>query len=537
MRSFLALVRRVPWSVWWLLGFLLLCAIYEYGRVLHLRPLPHHIWRQTNCLSLTREYYAGEWNLFRPGVQSLIADGLTTGKSAGEFPLIYYIIGMIWKVTGPSEFAYRLVMLVLHAVGTWAFFRTAQNILRDGFWACVVSLFFFTVPAVVYFAIGFLTDVPALDLVLIGTLPLSRYLGEGGRWNLIWGVVAFTLAVLLKITAAMFPLALMCCLLFALLFPKTFAWPGFSRVRSRNVAIGILLVLCAAGLWVAYTVRYNQLHGAEYSYQGTWAIWDLTVEQRERAWEFGKDILVFQLFDTPAYLVLLGLAAYCVYRMPRMPRALTLLLTCLFLGVVLYVLLWFITLDNHDYYFIAPLVLPMVLIVASLWLMARFDPAVFRSKAAKAAFASLLVYHAVYAANNHQMRAHGPSPLDKEAILPLYHCAELDHWYYTQYWSLFGLLDIEPLAREVGVRPEDLVITVPDGSVCQALYLSGQRGFNEFGDIHLGCADIADRVARGAKYLYLVDRDPGVMARLEGCLGQPLLVHHGVEIHDLRDKR
>jgi len=466
-------------------------------------------------------------------VQSLIADGLSTGKSAGEFPILYYVIGMIWKVTGPSEFAYRLVMLLLHAAGTWALFLTAQRILRDPFWACLVSLFFFTVPAIVYFGIGFLTDVPALDLVLIGSLPLLRYLEEGGRRHLIGAFAAFALAMLLKISATMLPMAVLLVLLAGLLFPSAYILPGNDRARARNAALGILGAMILSGLWVAYTIRYNALHGAEYSYQGTWAIWDLTEEQRDRAWEFGKRILIFQLFDTPAYLMLLGSGVYCAYNIRRMPPVLLLLLCCLFGGVALYILLWFITFDNHDYYFIAPLVLPMVLLVASLWLMARLDPAVFRSGAAKAAFAALFVYHAAYAANNHQMRTRGLAPLDPEELLPIYHCSELRHWDLTQYWSLTGLLDIEPLARQVGVQAKDLIITVPDGSVCQALYLSGQRGYNEFGQ-PLGCAEIADRVARGAKFLYLLDREPGLMSRIEGCLGQPILEHSGVWIYDLR---
>jgi hypothetical protein len=198
-----------------------------------MRPLPHHLWRQCNSLSLTQEFYSYEWNILEPGVHSLIADDLTTGKSAGEFPLLYYVVAMIWKVVGKSEFIYRVLMLMLHAWGTWALFRSIQEILRDGAWAVMVSLFFFTVPAVVYFAISFITDVPALDLVLIGVLPMILYMKDGRRGHLIGTMLAFTCAILIKVTAAILPVALFLMILAGMVLPRPFAWPGLDGTRAR----------------------------------------------------------------------------------------------------------------------------------------------------------------------------------------------------------------------------------------------------------------------------------------------------------------
>lgn len=529
-RQVKGLFQRIPIGVWWLIGFVLLCWAYEYDRILHLRPLAHHIWRQTTCLSLAHEYFAGEWNLFKPGVQSLIADDMTTGKSAGEFPLLYYIVGLIWKITGPSEFVYRALMLAIHAWGSWALCRLVQRLTGDRFWSILTSLFFFTVPAVVYFAISFLTDVPALDLVLVGCLAYLRFYESGSNKQLALGTGAFALGMLLKLTAAMLPITIAGACLAALVLPRWFAWPGMVRQRVWRVVATIAAGLGLTAAWVAYSYYYNNVHGAEYSFQNTWAIWDLSPEDVRKSWTFARTIMVHQFFSVPAYILLLLAGSYLAWHSRSLPRAIILLLFSTLAGVVLFVLLWFIALDNHDYYFIEPLVLPIAVVVIALWYMRKHAPSLLGSPWLKGAFFLVFGYQVLFAMNNIRMRQQDFTMTDRLSTGQV----ERDHWDLAQYWALGGLLDIEPAARKHGIRAEDLIVTVPDLSVCQALYLCDQRGFNEFGGLHLDCPDLVDRATRGAKYLYLIGKDKELRDRFPDCLGAPLFEHADIEVYDIR---
>ncbi len=530
MRKLNAFFQRVPIGVWWLLGFILLCSAYEYGRILHLRPLPHHIWRQSTCLSLAYEYFAGEWNLFKPGVQSLIADHMTTGKSAGEFPLLYYIVGLVWKLTGPSEFVYRVLMLAIHAWGSWALCRLVLRLTGDRFWSILISLFFFTVPAVVYFAIGFLTDVPALDLVLVGCLAYFRFYESGSNRQLAIGAGAFALGMLLKLTAAMLPIAIAGVCVAALVLPRWFAWPGIVRERVWRVVTTIAVGLGLCAIWVGYTYYYNNLHGAEYSYQGTWALWDLTPEDARKAWTFSRTIMVHQFFSTPAYALLLLSGLYLAWNFRTLPRSIILLLLSTIVGLVLYVLLWFIAMDNHDYYFIEPLVLPIAVVVVALWYMRKHNPTWHNSSWLKGVALLVFAYQVLFAMNNLRMRECDFAMAELLGTSQV----EMDHWSLTQYWGMKGLLDIGPVARAHGIVAEDLVVTAPDISVCKALYLCGQRGFNEFGGLTLHCPDLVDRSKRGAKYFYLIGKEKDLHDRFSDCLGSPLFVHGEVEVYDIR---
>lgn len=512
----------------------MLCSVYEYGRVLHMRPLPHHLWRQTTCLSITQEYAEGGNSFFEPAVQSFIADDATSGKTAAEFPIIYYVIGSLWKLIGRTEFAYRLIMLLLHAAGSWALFALTLRVLKDGALAVMVALFFFTVPTVVYFTLAFLPDVPALDFVLLGALALTRFMEAGGFRNGTATLFCFAMGGLLKITALMVPMALFLALSAVLLVP---AWRAKALFDLRRIPIvwgGLILVFLIVAAWTWYAVRYNHWNSASYSVMGTWALWDIGEADRASALRFGRDILIYQIFDGPVWWALAGMLLVLIRYVRWIPVELVLFNAFLFGGTVLYVLLWTIALNNHDYYFIAPLVLPISLMLTFFWMVRERWPQAITSRWTKATLFLLLVYHGAYAATNHQMRTQAGRPVDAAALLPLYHDAELEHWRMTQYWAMADLLDIVPLARKVGVLPQDLVITVPDESVCSALYLIEQHGFNEFGGVRMDSATVADRVRRGAKYLYLLGNDTAVTTPLEGWLDRRILAHGEVGIYDLR---
>lgn len=128
----------------------------------------------------------------------------------------------------------------------------------------------------------------------------------------------------------------------------------------------------------------------------------------------------------------------------------------------------------------------------------------------------------------------GGRPLPSACPLVSTRHVEKEHWQNTQYWDMKGLLDIAPVAREHGIAAEDLVVTAPDISVCQALYLCDQRGFNEFGGLTLHCPDLVDRSRRGAKYLYMIGRKKDLRDRFLDCLGAPLFEHGDVEVYDIR---
>jgi hypothetical protein len=530
-----ALLAKVH-PIWWLAaGFVLMCCAYEYGRVMNLRPLGHHLSRQTSCLSITYNIYRGEATLWEPAVHNYLSDGHTNGKSAGECPWLYGLIAMIWKLTGPSEFVYRLVMLVLHFAGTSALFLGLRKLIDHPWWAAFGALLFFASPMMAYFAIAFLPDVPSFDLSLIGCWLLFRTWPAQQGWQVVLAGVIFALAGLLKITSLMAPLALCAWLLFEHTFGRSVQ--GSKKLFPTPwLALGtFILVLAITYIWYAHSDAYNNLHGGAYSYQGTWAVWDLPPDVVQRSWELGRTILVFQVFDTSAWLVLVGMAAYLIFNLQKVPRVLGWITLILAGGTVLYILLWWVTLDSHDYYYINPLITLVALLCTFLVTLKRAHPAVFNSKWSIALFGLLLAYNVLYTANNHEMRTRGDGPLLATDVLPLYHGdAELRYWDLNQRWVSRYFVDIEAYDRSLGITEDDLVIQVDDRSVCASLYLMRQRGWVQFGSSFGSAAEIDDLISKGASYLFVVTKEwleePHMQPYYRYKMGQ----YHNVRVFDLR---
>src|SRR4051812_40000420 len=80
--------------------------LYAYNKTLFYRPSSIHQWRQTDCLSITKNYYEEGLNFFQPKIHF---QGVKDGKAVSEFPVLNYTVAQLWKIFGEHEFIYRLL--------------------------------------------------------------------------------------------------------------------------------------------------------------------------------------------------------------------------------------------------------------------------------------------------------------------------------------------------------------------------------------------------------------------------------------------
>ncbi len=510
------------------------CSVYEYGRVLNLRPQPMHLWRQSDCLALTLQYARGEGTFMEPAILSQIADKGTSGKSAGELPLLYFLMGKLWSVIGQSEFAYRLFGLLMHVAGTFALFGAVRRVVRSDLWAIATALLFFTSPVVVYYGIAFLPDVPAFDLALIGWYALVRFAGERRhRW---WFLAAacFGLATLLKVTAGMSFVALVALLVLATVRP---AWLGEHRRLLPDLLPGwaaVGVVLASVLGWYGHAEVYNDAHGGRYTFNNLWPIWEMSPEKVEEAWRFAKDVLVFQVFDTSAWILFGVAAVVLLMHLRQLPRAVVLLNLLLIMGAAAYIVLWFNALLFHDYYFINPQIMLVVLWVTFLWWLHTHHADIAVSRWARWSMGALVLFNLAHAANNMHMRYNEGGPLMRSSLLPLYHDQELPYWNTISYGPMSDLPTITPFLREHGVMESDKVIFLDDASINASLYLMGQPGYTRFG-WELDSAATYDRlIGLGAKYLLFAEGSWLERPFLRPYLRRPLGQYGAVRLFDLQ---
>ena len=135
--------------------------------------------------------------------------------------------------------------------------------------------------------IGFLTDVPAFDLALIGWWYVVLYVEGRKRKHWAWAVFFLSLAMLLKVTAGMSLVALASILFWSTLLRRRLdsRWSLFQTSRYEWVVLVTGFVAVYA--WYAYAAIYNGMHGAKYTFNDLWPIWDMTEETRMWAWNVG----------------------------------------------------------------------------------------------------------------------------------------------------------------------------------------------------------------------------------------------------------
>lgn len=524
----------MPAGLVFTIGFVLLCCAYEYGRVLHLRPQPHHIFRQCDCLGMTWNYAFTDPDLFEPRMCNLHADHDTTGRTAAEFPVLYWGVGMLWRAFGQSEFLYRLIMVLLHFGGSYALFLTARRLTRSAFWGIWTSLLFFTSPAIVYFGISFLPDVPALDLALMGCWWAVRYLDRQRRWDLVIAMAFTSLAMLLKITAGFLFVAA-----WGVLAAETLLWRRAGRrffpQRGFTWAcfIGAVVPVVA---WYAWSAQYNQVHGNPFTNTGMSHYWLMSAEEAATALRFARTILVFEIFSLPVWLVFLGAFVLLAVAARRLPWQVVLFHGLLLFGLVLYLIGWAQALNNHDYYFTCPQLVLMALLITVIAWYGRQEGSWLRTAWARGLALLLLGWSVLYAAVDVGLRTRNGLPVDRSVVAScILNDAQLEHWRSAEYWKRRGQLDVEPYARSLGITRQDRILITVDRSWQVGLYLAGQTGWSDY---TVGLEDSLS-MARAVhvlrpSYLYLTEPSWADRPYMRPYLAHPIGHHPDVDIYDLR---
>jgi hypothetical protein len=536
MDRLMQLYRSVGPRWVFVIGFLTFSAIYEYGRVLHLRPLPMHIWRQADCLSLTWNYYTGEATFLKPVIHGQIADGGESGLSAGEFPLLYWAMGQVWKVIGPSEFAYRLFGLLFHFVASYMLFLTLRRLLRSDFWAIGITLLLFTSPVLLYYGVSFLTDVPAFDLALMGWYFFVRHAEEGKRRWWILSTACFALATLLKVTAGMSFVAIIG---LYLLFTVRPAWfRSIPKVFPSRVFGWAVIAISLAGIaaWYIHAEQFNTYHAGRYTFNNLWPIWEMTPDEIDRAVTFAKRILLFQIFDTSVLLLIGFTIILLIVHVRELPIPVALLNGLLLLGAIAYTLCWFHAVDGHDYYFINPMISWLVPLVSWLWLLRKRYPDIFHARWLRIGFLLLLCYNVAYARTNLIMRSNPNSLVEDKNLLPTYHRYELELWNNLANPVQNRFQTIAPYLRSIGVQPGDKVISPDDITINASLYFMQQPGFTLYG-LDLDDPETYDSLIHfGAKYMVFADEKWWGKEHLRAYFTKPIGRQNGLWILDLTDR-
>ena len=126
-----------------IISFIGISLCYNYPAILQKKNGSIHQWRQSDCLSITQNYYKENLPFHTPKIHHMSDE---TGKRgvASEFPILYYVVGNIWKIMGQQEWIFRLVNVIIAFIGMFYLFKLFSEIFSLIIPSLFLSFFLFT---------------------------------------------------------------------------------------------------------------------------------------------------------------------------------------------------------------------------------------------------------------------------------------------------------------------------------------------------------------------------------------------------------
>lgn len=482
----------------------LLFLSYGYHRTLNKRPFSIHQWRQTDCLSIAKNYAEEGMDFFNPKIHW---QGSHDGKAISEFPLINYSVASLWKVFGEHEAIYRLLVLSLYTLAllfTFVMFYLLSKSIPYSYFA---TLLLSTSPLLAYYSFNFLADVPALSFALIALSMYVIYRHNSKNASLYLSIGLSTLAILLKASAVAVLLIIGLCTVIDILKQRRenssksiFALLKPNLVSILAFGLAGTLILC----WYAYAINYNQSSNGVFLME-TLPIWKMNDKVIETA-RLLYDVQLSMYFNKG---VLFSIFLGCIWLFLNFKSLSTMLQVSLVVSTLCttgFILLFFQVFNVHDYYLINTMVFPVVVLGCFGYYLRDF--LVYRiHKNLLILGLMIIAINTFHCASVVRLRTIENDWLTR--INPFISNQEknLSDWFFKNYRNTYKPLEtITPYLRSLGIQRTDKVITMPDPSFNITLYLMDQKGYTLTEEaLQEHEEKWQEYVEMGAKYLILND--------------------------------
>src|SRR5688572_25745636 len=107
-------MKRIKPGIWFVIFWLLLCGFTGIWKYLSEPPVGIHQGAQCDRASVAWNYYHYSMNFFEPRIME---NRLNYGVAGMEFPIVNYTAAILYKVFGPNEILYRLLVFFIVSFG------------------------------------------------------------------------------------------------------------------------------------------------------------------------------------------------------------------------------------------------------------------------------------------------------------------------------------------------------------------------------------------------------------------------------------
>lgn len=470
-------------------------------------PRSIHQWRQSDCVAYAKTYYYRHSSFLAPATYNLAG---RDGRVVSEFPIIYYLSAKLFLLFGFHYSIIRGLTFLCYFVGLFYLFGCVRFWIKRPLPALFSVVVLATAPFFYYYALNFLPNVPAISISFVGLYYLFRY-QVSGHLKFLWiGTLLFIISALLKPTdGALVWFAWLGVVVVNIVFKKNALK---FKVRLFPVYVSGVFILGSILGWYEFDIWYNNTYGNNYNLLGIYPIWDMsrreilhTLHMMVTTWLAAYQQLVILL------LLVCFLIIY-VIKWRKLNPLLRLFTLFLLLGAFVYDILWFKAFAEHDYYQLVNVVPPVFVFVT-----------VFEYYEDKVIYQIQSTYRNVISIAFLLLIVSG-----------IGHNRNIQHNRYTNsaYVNINpAIFEVEPYLRKIGIRPTDIVISIPDMSPNTSLAAMNNPGYTAS---FKNPVDITQLQKHGASYLIVNDSsylgDPLYKPYLSILFGK----YKNIYIYDIR---
>ena len=324
-------------------SFIILSVCYNYHNILFKKNSSIHQWRQADCLSITQNFYKENLPFHKPKIHH-IGDDIGKRGVASEFPLIYYIIGNTWKLTGRQEWIFRGFNTLILFFGLLYLFKLFYLIFNQVIPSLFLSFFLFTSPIFVYYGNNFLSDAPALSLVFIGWFHIFNFYKTQLIKYLIYFLSIFLIAGLIKISSLFSFFAVAGFAFFELigLVKLPDSKKLFKPIQLTYFPCVIIIIIG----WYSYAISYSNEQGNSYVFlKGILPIWELSSDKIIETFTKFFTLQTSRIFNSVIHLLTFGLFIFNMIKFKKINKLLITINLLLFIGIILFFILFFQVFD------------------------------------------------------------------------------------------------------------------------------------------------------------------------------------------------
>jgi hypothetical protein len=508
----------LPLWTQWALFLLILLAMgwyYDFHKILFLGPQSIHFWRQVDCLSFTLNFMMEDRALLNPAIHYIAPAG--HGEVVTDFPIIFYLVGNIWKITGHQEWIFRLIIFLVFTSGISFLFFALKDWFRNLFWALFLSLLLFTSPVIAYYSSNFVMNMPAFSFALMGLSSFYWFIRtEKTGW--LWLSMGFYLiGGLIKIPALMTFVVILFIYLTDVLGIIKYKLNGPVFKQKIIQGLPLLFVIAGIGIWIMFLNRYNEGNKGMFL-AGIFPIWELTWPEIKKIIDAFTDYWYKQYFHLSVHIASIIAFFWVLWNYRKLSTFEKVFIIILPTGVIMFLALWFQALPHHDYYLTNTYILLIITWAMAIKVLIEHYPRVSGSYFFRILFVLLFAFNAQHTKEEISIRYWG--------------------WWNTGYLQKYEpLRELKPMLRDAGVNREDTIIAMGDEIPNSTLYLLDVKGWSNYGG-HISTSDstgLAHLIQKGAKYMVFLDTIWLNKDFVRPFTHDLLLEHKSIKVFDLTD--